>query len=1773
MKTQRTKFVWNGLKLGGKIILFGFLTLGLFLTSSSAHAAITASAIQGGTNGNPGVHPGPTLVLNFSGGSAANMVAFYKPNAPGNPTVQHNECPGETSCQVSVQLTDSSKPYPYAVCVRSYSLPYTDSGWNFDNYVEEWGGGPCSNPALYVVNPKVEVNIQGNPGTEQDIDLSLSHNQNLGALSVTGNYRWTPGPGNPTIGTFTSPITINNPLGNQTLTVFVTGNSGNQQTYPFTLDNTPPTVSNFSPAPNGTNWYGPNTLSINANVTDSGSSISQIRYKWYGFSATPPTLNDWNTATPIANLPVTGIQAPPSDGRWGLSIFAMDQAGNWGFANSPGISVSNSYQYDRLSPQVCMQVYRASNGQFLQQICGSGSPAQAFSFPVTVGILAVDANCGSADSSEVALNFSGFPTPSANVGGTSLSPTTQGNLGSGNCQNQPFYQYANLNTSGLYSFTALTSDRSGNSSGSSGFNITLTLPNYKPTAVNATVLSETQVRYNWTPPSPTPLDIQYKLTTANNGIPQGAPTVLPGNPYTYTFSGGANNLAAFKIRGCNTQGNCEDGTSSESNNQSALITRYTFAKAPSNLTAAGVTENSINVTWNSNGNPSYTPFQLSFNTGGSFSPQLPWVSGTGGQLGNLASNTAHTIKVDAFNGDISVCPSPNAQTCPSTAGIQASGSSNQIIVYTKPKAPDSVTWRGSTVNSIDGQIGGCPTGSTCFLRATPEGGNPVDGNASTVSGLAPGKPHQLVACTKDNDTVRKQDVCTEPVSASTKFSAPTGLTWGASQKQATTTDTIPLQLGRDMSQAPTTLCLTYNPGGSSGVALSVSNVQMTGLTANQSHSVSSARLGLSCSPQDFSLSDTFTPNGLNPWTRAEPSDTPSAPEVTNSRIDATFTLPSNAPGTQYELWAYPKSGAFATAPPDEPFPQPPLKASANGGSGSITSGVTNNLSYWIVIRSISGSGDKAFDAYSPVGETGHVKLPKPSISINTAATATTATAFAVVVTRDASDTRAVVSAKISYTYDNEGTVKTESTGDLPVSGDGPYPLSVTVPRANTKYKPVTARVSDDGQLYSDPSLEAVTDAWTKAAGSPNPPIFSSATTTSITATIEYPVTNPDATDYRLDACTTPFDETTGACPGTLGSSLPFKKAPGETSRKATIRGLTKDTSYVIRLYSLSLRPNGSPLFDGWSPQSDVITTPPFDGQLASSIIEFGSTTLKANWRVDIAGSGQLRIQAEQNSAPIGTSETLGLPVGNPPGATILVKELQANTSTKLTLQRDPGTGSWSDVPLSSFTAITNAAEPPVPGASISGSNPAFSVRVIPDFANDLNATDSEYAVEITSGPDKVFVGYLNGAGGLQASLKWQDIAAWTQAALTWNSPTVAATYYARVVVKQKRNQASVFSGYRTVTMPGGPIEVTFPSLSGQPMDDYLFGVAINGNFAVNFSIAMKNDPALFSDKVTVTKSGDPTPLPLTFTYSDNDAQGQHALQITVTGGMQAATAYTVSVQNGLLDNFGFATKDPWSRSFITGIDPAKRTVLMSPHDTERTAVVTVEANTLSGSTIIIPRTKFVNPSRSIVLAQAVIDNVLTVNQGIREAARAEVLFYNSNGNGYSLGSAAKAVRLTLGIPTAAANKAPSGAPSAAGTNGADPSQLTIFLVTTGGLQPVAGAVNNGDGTVTASITQSGLYVLAGAVSVDLSAAYAWPVPYKPSAGHTVINFVGLAADSKVKVYTIMGELVADLSDPTNSGTIQWPVTNLDGDRVASGVYVYQIKNPYSEKRGKLMVIR
>lgn len=90
---------------------------------------------------------------------------------------------------------------------------------------------------------------------------------------------------------------------------------------------------------------------------------------------------------------------------------------------------------------------------------------------------------------------------------------------------------------------------------------------------------------------------------------------------------------------------------------------------------------------------------------------------------------------------------------------------------------------------------------------------------------------------------------------------------------------------------------------------------------------------------------------------------------------------------------------------------------------------------------------------------------------------------------------------------------------------------------------------------------------------------------------------------------------------------------------------------------------------------------------------------------------------------------------------------------------------------------------------------------------------------------------------------------------------------------------------------------------------------------------------------------------------------------------------------------------------------------------------------------------------------------------------------------------------------------------------------------------------------------------------DLASAHAFPVPFRPSRGHTKITFTDLTPEADLLIYTISGELVKTINKKNATAAIDWDARNDKGEDLASGVYVFIIKSSGSTKKGKLMIIR
>jgi hypothetical protein len=90
------------------------------------------------------------------------------------------------------------------------------------------------------------------------------------------------------------------------------------------------------------------------------------------------------------------------------------------------------------------------------------------------------------------------------------------------------------------------------------------------------------------------------------------------------------------------------------------------------------------------------------------------------------------------------------------------------------------------------------------------------------------------------------------------------------------------------------------------------------------------------------------------------------------------------------------------------------------------------------------------------------------------------------------------------------------------------------------------------------------------------------------------------------------------------------------------------------------------------------------------------------------------------------------------------------------------------------------------------------------------------------------------------------------------------------------------------------------------------------------------------------------------------------------------------------------------------------------------------------------------------------------------------------------------------------------------------------------------------------------------VSSDLAAVKVYPNPWKSGKNTGDITFANLPANATVKIFTVSGHLVRELS---GSGTVAWNLKTESGDRAASGVYLYLIEANGGKTKGKVAVIR
>ena len=97
-------------------------------------------------------------------------------------------------------------------------------------------------------------------------------------------------------------------------------------------------------------------------------------------------------------------------------------------------------------------------------------------------------------------------------------------------------------------------------------------------------------------------------------------------------------------------------------------------------------------------------------------------------------------------------------------------------------------------------------------------------------------------------------------------------------------------------------------------------------------------------------------------------------------------------------------------------------------------------------------------------------------------------------------------------------------------------------------------------------------------------------------------------------------------------------------------------------------------------------------------------------------------------------------------------------------------------------------------------------------------------------------------------------------------------------------------------------------------------------------------------------------------------------------------------------------------------------------------------------------------------------------------------------------------------------------------------------------------------------------------AMSLSQLKIYPNPFQPGSGGSQdasgITFNNLTADANISIYTAAGEKVVELNETDGDGLYAWDGRNSEGENVASGTYVYQIKNSNGEQRlGRIAIVR
>ena len=98
-------------------------------------------------------------------------------------------------------------------------------------------------------------------------------------------------------------------------------------------------------------------------------------------------------------------------------------------------------------------------------------------------------------------------------------------------------------------------------------------------------------------------------------------------------------------------------------------------------------------------------------------------------------------------------------------------------------------------------------------------------------------------------------------------------------------------------------------------------------------------------------------------------------------------------------------------------------------------------------------------------------------------------------------------------------------------------------------------------------------------------------------------------------------------------------------------------------------------------------------------------------------------------------------------------------------------------------------------------------------------------------------------------------------------------------------------------------------------------------------------------------------------------------------------------------------------------------------------------------------------------------------------------------------------------------------------------------------------------------------LIQNVAALDLSAIRVYPNPWNPRTVPQGVVIDGLTKTAEIRIYSVTGELVTQLSETDGNGRIVWDGKNSEGSNVGNGIYIAVIKNGSEMKRTKIGIER